>query len=415
MRRGRTIISLILTALIFGAGGLGVVYLLRTAPQTQPREEVRAAKIVQVIPLRPKSEHLTVTAYGQVVPARELSVKPQVSGQILDLHPSLEPGGFIPKDETLFHIDPADYELALTEKRAELEEAKFEAAVEEGRQVVAEREWDELKRDLPDGDVNQSLVLREPHLKRTQAMLDKAQNAIKKAELDLARAKVAAPFNAMVLEESLEQGQLVEDGGEVCKLVGTDEFWIRATLPVSDLKWIELPEGDQAGAKATVFLDTGDGTTATWEGQVTRLLSDIETTGRMARVLIAIPDPMGLDRQAPEKPVPLLLGSYLRAEISAGQLDGVLTIPRKALREGDRIWVVGTDNKLRIVDAHILWTRPDSVLIENTLKPDESLVVSDLKSALPGLLVNPQPVREGGGKENEPGQSTGKAMDVSGQ
>ncbi len=108
--------------------------------------------------------------------------------------------------------------------KSNLEQARFEREVESGRQVIAKREWDELQSDLDMEDVNRSLVLREPHLRRAEALMEKATNDIEVAELQLSRTVIKAPFNAMVVEESVEVGQLVSPSSEICELVGTDEF-----------------------------------------------------------------------------------------------------------------------------------------------------------------------------------------------
>jgi len=312
-----------------------------------------------------------------------------VGGQVVRIHQALVPGGFIQQGEELIGIDPSDYRLDLEEQESALEEASFEKAVEEGRQVVARREWGLLQTNLASGEVNQSLVLREPHLRRTEARLRAASNEIARAELALERTSVTAPFNAMVLEESVELGQLVEAGADIAILVGTDEFWVQAALPVADLSRIRLPGHDPAGAAARVILDSGDAQSISWTGRVVRLLSDLEPTGRMARVLIQVEDPLGLGSDA--RKLPLLLGSYARVEIDAGLLEDILVIPRIALREGDRVWVVDENNELQIRDANILWTRQDSILISNVLHPGERLILSGLRTALPGMRVDPQP------------------------
>ena len=100
--------------------------------------------------------------------------------------------------------------------------------------------------------------------------------------------------------------------------------------------------------------------------------------------------------------IPLLLGSYVKVDIEAGNLAGVLTIPRSALREGNRLWLVGSDNLIRIAEPEILWTRPQTVLVPNILKEGERLVVSELKVALPGMEVDPQPLDAADGSANQP-------------
>jgi len=377
---------------VLGIGlATGLVFLW-TAPQTEPEDRDRASRIVQTIAISPTNEPITVTAYGAVIPAREVVMKPEVRGRIIRHHPSLVPGGYIEQGAELIQIDPSDYELALNEQIAALEEAQFALAVEKGRQVIASREWRLLEKDLNDSEVNRALVLREPHLRRTEAMIQKATNEIAKAQLNLSRTFVSCPFNAMVLEESVEIGQLVESGNTICTLVGTDEFWVQATLPMDKLKWVRLPRPGQPGSSAQVILDTGNGLAMSWQGSVLQLLSDLESTGRMARLLVRVPDPMGLETE--NKKLPLLLGSYARVEIDAGTLDNVLTIPRPALREGTRIWIVNGQKELEIRTVEILWTRPDTLLIANCMQPEELLVVSALKAALPGMKVNPHQLSE---------------------
>ncbi len=364
--------------------------LLRTGPQTVPEEKTRSAKIVQTIPLVPQTLSVAVSAEGTVVPSRKVVIKPQVTGQVIWQSDSITLGGHVKAGDELIHIDPKDYELALAEVRSNLEQARFEREVESGRQVIAEREWNELQADLDMEEVNRSLVLREPHLRRAEALMEKAQNDIEVAQLQLSRTVISAPFNAMVVQESVEVGQLLNPGSEICELVGTDEFWAQATIPFSELKWVHLPEDGQSGAEARVFLDKRDPDSPVWKGRVIRLLSDLDPLTRMARLLVSVTDPLELRRSSGSR-LPLLLGSYVALEIDAGELEDTLRIPRAALREGSRIWVVGDDHLLKILPATVLWREEETVLIANDFDRGDQLIVSDLRVALPGMKVAPQP------------------------
>jgi multidrug efflux pump subunit AcrA (membrane-fusion protein) len=121
-----------------------------------------------------------------------------------------------------------------------------------------------------------------------------------------------------------------------------------------------------------------------------RLLGDLEHLGRMARLIVRVPDPLGLERS--DAVLPLLLGSYVRVEIEAGAVEDVLSIPWSALREGHRIWLVDSEQRVQIRDATVVWRRPDSVLIANALDPGDEIVLSGLRVALPGLEVDARPV-----------------------
>ena len=390
MNRKPVLITVVVILLVFGLG-VGLSFLLLwTGPETVPEDKVEAAKIVQTISVVPQTCPVAVTAFGSVVPSKKVLIRPQVTGQVIWQSEAVLEGGFVKEGNALIRIDPNDYELALAEMRADLEQARFEREVESGRQVIAKREWNELRPDLDMEEVNRSLVLREPHLRRAEAMLEKAQNDIKKAELQLARTVITAPFNAMVVEESVEVGQLLDPGSQVCELVGSDEFWIQVTIPFSKLGWVRFPDANQPGAQARVILDAGDGESATWTGRVLRLLSDLDPLGRMARLVVSVSDPLNLRTQSGGN-LPLLLGSYVKVEIDAGEVENAHRVPRVALREGDQIWVVGDARRLQILSATVLWREKETVLIANNLQDGQQLIVSDLRVALPGMEVDPQP------------------------
>ncbi len=389
MNRKSILATLFAIVIIIGLGVAASLALLWTGPEVTPEEKASSAKIVQTIPMNPKTRSVSVRAAGSVIPSRKVIVRPQVSGRVIHQSESMTIGGRVRQGDELISIDPKDYELALTEARSNFEQARFEREVESGRQVIAQREWDELQSELDIEDVNRSLVLREPHLRKAEALMEKATNDIEFAKLQLSRTHIEAPFNAMITEESVEIGQLVGSNSTICELVGTDEFWIQVSVPFSDLKWIRFPSGNEEGANVRVLLDAGEGETTMWEGQVIRLLSDLDTLGRMARLIVSVKDPLGLESMDPSK-LPLLLGSYVEVEIDAGELENSLRMPREALREGDLIWVVGSDNLLKIVQAKVLWTEKDTVLVENTLADDDALIVSDLRVALPEMEVLPQ-------------------------
>ncbi|MDG2255346.1 MAG: efflux RND transporter periplasmic adaptor subunit [Opitutaceae bacterium] len=382
--------TLFIILVIFVVGGAASYVLLSTGPEIMPKEKSSSAKIVQVIPMDPQTRSVAVTALGSVVPSRKVVIRPQVSGQVIRQSDAITIGGHVKENDEMIRIDSKDYELALSEVRSNLEQSRFEREVESGRQVIAKREWDELQADLDIGDVNRSLVLREPHLRKAEALMEKAMNDIEIAELQLSRTIIKAPFNAMVVEESVEVGQLLSPSSTICELVGTDEFWIQVTIPFSDLKWIRFPDGNRAGAEAQVVLDMGNGESTAWKGEVIRLLSDLDPLGRMVRLVISVEDPLGLNKRSGSK-LPLLLGSYVEVRMDAGDLENTLRIPREALREGNQIWVVGPDNLLKIVDADVLWLEKETVLISNKLGKGDQLIVSDLRVALPDMKVAPQP------------------------
>ncbi len=363
------------------------VWLVFTAPVQVSEDDKRSAKIVQTISPKAETYPISVTAYGTVIPSRQVIIRPEVSGRIVSQNTSLIPGGRIEEGEKLFTIDDSDYRIALQEAEAALTEARSESEIEDGRQTIAKRELEQLRKDLPDAAINQALVLREPFKASADALLQRAGAAVDRAKLNLTRTSPIAPFNAVVIDESVENGQFADPSSPLATLIGTDAFWIQASIPLTDLKWIKLPTDETPGASVKIDFPNNSEPNSSWSGKVIRLLGDLEAEGRMARVLIEVPKPLDSN---PDQP--LLLGSYVRIQIDAGTLDNTIKIPRVALREGDRVWLASADKTLVIRDANILWKHENTILISNPIGEGETLIISSLNAPLPGMEIAPEPV-----------------------
>ncbi len=380
------VISFLIILLAVGAA----VGLYRTSPETKRAVPSRPVPLVETVEISPGREDVFIEAFGTVVPAKSITLQSEVEGRIISQNPELIPGGVINMDEVLLQVDPADYELGVLEYRAELEEANFELDLEKGKQIIAEREWALMENEIKTAESGKSLALREPHLRLAKAKIDKAKSRLASAELALKRTTIKAPFNALVLEEFIDTGQLVTRQTPLATLVGTDQFRVQVSVPVSVLQRISLPaKTGQHGPSAKIIFETVSGRDIIRSGYVQRIMGDLDPEGRMARLLIAIDDPLNLHTAHTTGPTKetVLLGSYVKVMINAGSFNNVYAIPRQALREGDQIWVKDSDDTLQIRQVDVVWRRKDSVIATIELKPNEELIISRLQSPLPGVRV----------------------------
>jgi len=379
----KPIVRIILSLVIIAAGLGAASYLKNSAPRTQKRPPVKLSPTVLIQTVSLSSYQIIVTAMGTVIPAREVVLKSRVSGEIIEIHPEFTEGGFLKKDMKIIQIDPQDYELALARKRSAVAEAEYTLKLELGHQTVAQREWELLNQGKPALDMEKELVLRQPHLNKCRANLSAAEAELKAAMLDLERTHIMAPFNAMVRSKSVDLGSQVTPQGPLAELVGTDAYRIQVSLPVDRLEWIDVPiKGEDFGSKARIIYGKGH----ECSGTVIRLMGDLATEGRMARILVEVPDPF--DLKAPNQdPAPLLIGEYVRVKILGRKLDGVFQIPRTALRDNSSVWIIRENQTLEIRKVHPVWRDADVVLLQDSLKPGEQLIVSDLAAPVEGMAV----------------------------
>ncbi len=392
----------VLPIFILAVAGAGAAFMI-TNPITPDRLEVGERLVpVEVIEIAHTSEEVTVRAQGTVTAARQVQLRPEVAGKIVELSPSLVPGGRFAAGETVATIDRRDYRVRLVAQQEAVARARLALRQEQARQAVAEQEWKLLEASIPEVEANRDLALRIPQIEQAKAAVAAAEGALAKAELDLERCTLAAPFNAVVLREQVDLGQLVGPQTEVATLVGTDAYWVRVSLPLEHLEWIEIPDrGGRQGSLATIVHRAG-AVEIRRRGRVERLLGDVDPAGRMARLLIVVDDP--LKARDGGSDLPLLIGSYVTAQIRGRTIDDAIVIPRRALREvhtgagGARegLWIMDVDDRLAIREAEVVWRGEDTVLVASGrpggpparyLAGGERLITSTIATPIEGMLL----------------------------
>ncbi|MCF7973337.1 MAG: efflux RND transporter periplasmic adaptor subunit [Phycisphaerae bacterium] len=378
------IIKLLLPVVIIAAAAGFFGFQMKTRPVAERKTPPRQAKQVHVTVAR-RTDVRAVLDYiqGPVMPAQEVTLSPQVSGLIVTMSPALIPGGIVTQGHMLLGIDPSDYELALKQRRSDVARARLNLELERGNQAIARQEFEMLKEEVSEQD--QALVLREPHLADAQAALEAAQAAVSRAELDLSRCLVMAPFNAVIREKKIDLGTRVSPGSTLVSLAGTDEYWIEAEVPVSKLQWIDVPSGmSQTGSRVTIYDPATWGPGLSREGQVIRLLSDIDPGGLMARVLVSVQDPLALLPENQGKPV-LLLGALVDLEIKGDILESVIPLQREWLHDENRVWVMAEDNTLKTQEVTISFPGYQQVCVVAGLEDGQRVVITDIAAPVEGM------------------------------
>lgn len=382
MTAGNMIFRLLITVGIVASAGYAGYRIYKNKVEAKKEKPPVSAPSITVSPLLKSNEEVVITAWGTVIPARETLLRPQVSGKVVKINPAVIPGSFVEKGELLLQIERKDYELALERARAEVTRREYERKVEQGRQIVAKREWEMLNAESNASELEKELALRKPQLANAEAALKAAQADLEAAELNLQRTSITAPFNALVLTREAELGELVSSQDRLITLVDSDEYWIRVSMPEDRLSRLSFPSKNEAGASVDIFCDNG----RIKEGRILRLLGNLEDSGKMARILIQINDP--LEKNNPESNPPILLGSFLKVAIHGKNAENVYKIPSDSLRNGSFVWTTGKENTLRVHEVDIVWKNPEYTFVRNGFTEDEKLITSVLTAPVEGMKLS---------------------------
>ncbi|SLM28895.1 putative membrane-fusion protein [Desulfamplus magnetovallimortis] len=413
------LIRILLPLLIVAAGVAAAKHLYDTKPVAMRQKPVPRPPLVETMILEEKSHAVVLTAMGEVVPSRNLSLGSRVSGYIVEMADSFIPGGIFRKGDVMLKLDREDYELTVRQQKALLDSAKASLKLEMGRQEVAKAEVQLMQRTTGKSIKDSNLALRVPQLEQIKADIAAIETDLERAKLNLSRTVIHAPFNCMVMEVNIETGSTISSQQALATVTGTDSYRVEAAVPVDHLKWISIPltnANEKKGIKksikitekvsskekdtlkedgsitenntiekgSTVEITTKEG--VMHKGEVIRLLGDLSDKSRMARVLIRIMDPLGLNE---DKKSPLLLGSYVTADIKGKTIEHILPLPRNVARDGDKIWIV-KDNRLFIKDIDVIWKNRDYFFIAqgNGIASGDEIVISELSSPVDGMAIS---------------------------
>ncbi|MDN7123928.1 efflux RND transporter periplasmic adaptor subunit [Pseudidiomarina sp. 1APP75-32.1] len=377
-----------------------VMALSMLRPQLPMRAKERPAVLVEVQQAEPESINLLVSGQGNVMPKQTTNLIAQVSGQVIETATNFHNGGFFKKGDMLLKIDSRDYEVALQNAKANLAQAKAALAEESARAEVAREEWESLQLgEIPD------LGLRKPQVASAVAAMQSAEAAVAKAQRDLDRTIVRAPFDGVLQSKGVDLGQYVNVGSQIAQMMGTEVAEVRVPLSDRDLAYLNLPEAGQTADFPEVRLTSQvAGQNYFWQGKLVRSEGVLDSSSRVIYGVVEVRDPYNRNGQSHEHI--LRFGRFVALEIEGIFVENVYRIPRYALTADGNVWLVGEDRRLQRTHVEVLRAEENQVIVSEGLNPGDTVVLTQLSNALPSMKVrlpgDPLPEQmEGSGDSNE--------------
>ena len=375
------VISIVIIAFAFG--GAFVMVQTRAAP-TQMEREIPVL-LVDAIEARREPVIFRVNTQGAVTPRTESILVSEASGQIVEVASNYVSGGFFRKGELLLKIDPRNYQSALKSAQANVARVQTQVAKENALANFALDDWKTLQ------DLNAStgpisdLALRKPQLAEAIAELTSAEAALEKAQEDLNRTSIRAPYDGMVQEKRADVGQYVNTGSQLALIFATDYAEIRLPITQRELSLIDLPSAGDSSSPLPVTLTSEAGAARhTWEGLVVRSEGVFDSASRVLYAVAQVEDPYNQNGRIGE---PLRIGTFVTASIQ-GRFGGALfTIPRHALQRGETLWVIDEQQKIYPRDVEIVSTDEEYAYIDAGLTDGERYTITPVDQPLPGMPV----------------------------
>ncbi len=411
-------ISLLLGALLFFLGPAGCGKEEKAAPPPPPVVEV-----VDVIQMDvPMYQQWVGTLDGLV----NATIRAQVQGYLIKQN--YREGDSVRKGQVLFEIDPREFQAAVdqagaalnqaqgtvAQAKAALERARAEVSQQEARWTTARQNLERVKplteqnalsqKDLDDA-IGAELSARsgveaakagvgvaEANLVAAEAQVLGARAALEKARLNLSFTRVTSPIDGVAGIAKAQIGNLVGPGSAEELTTVSKIHPIKCYVALSEqefMKALEIRRSQSGQGKVPLELILGDGSTYPQKGEFAFADRHVDVRTGTLRVGTLFPNPQGLLRP----------GQFGRVRAEMGIKKNAIVIPQQAVSEMQGrhlVAVVGPDNQAAIRPVKAGPVYKQFSVIEEGLKPGEKVVAEGIQKVREGMTVSPKPFAAGG-------------------
>ena len=204
MKKTKQILAVILLITAVGTGVM--VYGSSQKDVKADSEQLAAPQAlpVDVVQVKEEDTQIWKNFSGQVVAVDHADIRPQVSGQIIEIR--FKDGEYVKKGDVLVVIDPLPYKAALNQAQAALDAAVTRA-------TLAEKEYRRARKLIETEAISQGLLdERTNNRLSASAAVDGAKAALESAKIDLDYAYVKAPISGKVSRAEITEGNIVQSG-----------------------------------------------------------------------------------------------------------------------------------------------------------------------------------------------------------
>ena len=255
-----------LASLIIVGSAIAVLALLVA---TKPDAKIKAPKelvyTVRTVTVTPSEKHPSLILYGTAVSPSQARLTASLSADVKTVHALA--GDDVAQGQPLIDLDPAEAEIAVSQARAQLQQADAVMALDakqrqndrralsheeqllklaeravaravglRNKGLLSEADLDATKQKLQQQKIlvdQRRLVVAQADATTQQklAQLNSAEAQLQRAELDLQRTQILAPFDAAVVSTHVARGDRVGPGQALVDIYQRDNIEIRAQVP----------------------------------------------------------------------------------------------------------------------------------------------------------------------------------------
>src|SRR5882762_9174294 len=445
---------------IIVAVGMIVGLVIIAVRSDKPAQAAPRALDVEVVRVEQKDVPVYSEWIGTTEGIVNADIKAEVTGYLL--RQDYKEGSFVKKGQLLFEIDPRPFQAALDQAngqvaqfRGQLEQATSQVTQAEAQVAQASSQLSQLQAQLAQAQANQvktqldvnkyaplaeqkavtqqdldnavqsnvvakaqveaaraGVVTARAQLRAANAQIgtaraaiatakgqiENAQAAVRTAELNLGFTRIVSPIDGVAGIAQAQVGNLISVTSSPLTTVSTVDP-IKVYFTLNEREYLNFTKRNlidaQQGASVAQLelgLILADGTN--YPGKGSFFFADRQVDPKTGAIRLAgvFPNPGNVLRP----------GQYGRVRAVTNTKEEALLVPQRAVTElqgSYQVAVVGTDNKIEIRTVKVGDRTGTMWIIEDGLKPGETVVAEGTQKVRPGVVVSPKPFASSAGQQ----------------
>ncbi len=292
-------------------------------------------------------------------------------------------GAKIAKGQTLFLIEPDQYQIAVNNAAANVRQSQ-------ASYTNAEKELTRAKELVKQDYVSKSyydeaLATRD----RTRAALDAAKAQLADARLNLSYTKITSPIDGKIGKIIITEGNLVNtQSGPLARIVSIKPIYVYFNLKSSEFLKFRKIDSSADFSNMNVTIQLADGSTYSENGKIEFVDNEVnETTGTISL--------RATFENADELLVP---GDFVKVIVKSAKPRTVTLVPQSAAlndAQGYYVWGIDSESKAVRKDIKVSEEINKNWVVDEGLTPDDIIVAKGIQSIrMPGQKVNATPLED---------------------
>ncbi len=379
-----------------------LVLLAAACAKPPPQMPQRPPSAVQVALSTKATVPLYLDEVGKVVARESVSVQPQVSGRITEIH--FEDGADVKKGDPLYSIDSRVYQAKLDAAEANVAQSK--ASRDLAKQDLARAESLTDPRAMSQAEKDQ----KKAALEVAEATVLQQESALRSAKIDVDYCSIRSPIDGRTGHRLVDVGNIVAPafgpgaGTTLLVVQKIDPVYAEFTIPENELTSVQqhmaagtlevevrLPSSKGQDVASN---EPSDGSKAGADeprsGQLSFLDNQVQSGSGTVRLRASIPNP---DHR-------FWPGRFVRVRLVLERIPDAVLVPSAAMQlssQGPYVYVVKDDSTAELRPVVPGQRQGDRVVIQKGLQAGEKVVVQGHVGVMPG---GPVRIVEPGGAPN---------------